>query len=364
MVALRILTLVAGGLAVVATLLSAIRTVVLPRAEPAGLTRAVFLLVRRLFDLVVRRLPTYAQRDRLMALYAPISLLLLPLAWVTAVGLGFTAVNWGNGVEGWRAAFVLSGSSLLTLGFAAPGDIPDTLVSFLEAFIGLGLVALLIAYLPSIYAAFSRREREVSLLEVRAGDPPSAVVMLERYQRIRGLDQLMEIWITWEQWFAEIQESHTSQGSLAFFRSPQPTQSWVTAAGTVLDAAALMVSTVDGPPSPEAQLCIRSGFVALRRVADFFGIPHDHDPAPDDPITVSRAEWEAACDRLASEGIAIRVDRDQAWRDFAGWRVNYDAVLVGLATLTMAPDAPWTGDRAQVLRPAGPVRRVRSRWSR
>ncbi len=362
--AVRILVLLGGFLVVVATLLSAIRTVVLPRGEPAGLTSAVFLSTRRVFDVVIHRLPRYEQRDRLMALYAPVSLLLLPLAWVIAVALGFTAMNWGNGVDGWRASFVLSGSSLLTLGFEKPGDLPDTVVAFLEAFIGLALVALLIAYLPSIYAAFSRREREVSLLEVRAGDPPSAVVMLERYQQIGGIDRLTEVWVAWEQWFAEIQESHTSQGSLAFFRSPQPTQSWVTAAGTVLDGASLMVSSVDGDSGPEAQLCIRAGFVALRRVADFFGIPHDPDPSADGPICVTRVEWDEGCDRLEAAGVAIRSDRDQAWIDFVGWRVNYDAVLVALAALTMAPDAPWSGERVRHQRATSPMRRVRRRWIR
>ncbi len=364
MIAVRLLVLLAGSALVASTLLSAIRTVVLPRAEAAGLTRALFLTTRRLFDLVIRRLPSYEQKDRLMGLYAPISLLTLPLVWVVLVNAAFTAINWGNGVDTWRRAFVLSGSSLLTLGYDKPGDLPDTVVSFLEAFLGLGLVALLIAYLPSIYDAFSRRERQVTLLEVRAGDPPSAVVMLRRYHSIHGLERLMDVWASWEEWFAEIQESHTSQGSLSFFRSSQPTQSWITAAGTVLDSAALVVSTVEGPPVPEAQLCIRAGSVALRRVANFFGIPHDPDPAPDDPISVTRAEWESACLDLEEGGVSLRADRDQAWRDFAGWRVNYDTVLLALAALTMAPAAPWTGDRSDPWRPPGPIRRLRARRTR
>lgn len=120
----------------------------------------------------------------------------------------------------------------------------------------------------------------------------------------------------------------------------------MTAAGAVLDAAALVVSTIDGERDPEAQLLIRSGYVSLRRLASYFGLAFDPDPRPDDPISVTREEFDEACERMAGAGVKLRADRDQAWRDFAGWRVNYDAVLLGLAGYTMAPPAPWSSDRA------------------
>ncbi len=101
------------------------------------------------------------------------------------------------------------------------------------------LALLLVTYLPSLYAAFSRREAQIALLEARAGSPPSGVDMIERYHRIDWLDRLTAVWEDWEAWFADIEETHTSLPALAFFRSPQPEQSWVTAAGAVLDGAAL-----------------------------------------------------------------------------------------------------------------------------
>ncbi|MGH2520419.1 MAG: hypothetical protein ACRDF8_11480, partial [Chloroflexota bacterium] len=153
-------------------------------------------------------------------------------------------------------------------------------------------------------------------------------------------------WEQWEVWFANIEESHTSLSALSFFRSPRPERSWVTAAGAVLDAAALHLSTVDVPRDAAAALCIRAGFIALRRIADFFDIAYDANPRPDDDISVERDEFDDACDRLAEAGIALRPDRDQAWHDFVGWRVNYDVVLVGLAGLTRAPQAPWSSDRS------------------
>jgi hypothetical protein len=335
------------GLAIVAgTLYSAIETFVLPRSANDPLTRVVFLSIRRLFDLRTKRARSYEERDRIMAFYAPIGLLSLPPVWLILILLGYMGMFWASGVPSWRDAFATSGSSLLTLGFMPLVDLPKQMLAFSEATIGLGLVALLIAYLPTMYAAFSRREAAVTMLEVRAGSPPSAVQMIERYHRIHGLDRLHEQWTTWEMWFADIEESHTSLAALSFFRSPRPEHSWLTAAGAVLDTAALVNSTLDVPHDPQADLCIRAGYLALRHIADFFRIPYNGNPKPDDPISISRQEFDAVCDDLNGEGIPLKTDREQAWRDFAGWRVNYDTVLLALAGLTMAPYAPWSSDRS------------------
>jgi hypothetical protein len=346
MLAARVLAFAAGAVAVGGVVLSALRSFVVPRAQPVRLTRVVFLAVHGPFEMLNRRTASYASRDARMALFAPVALLILPFAWLVLTGAGFTLLFWGNGVESWQRAFTLAGSSIVTLGFAAPGDVPDTVLSFLAAIVGLGLIALLIAYLPAIYAAFSHRESSVAMLEVRAGSPPSAVQMIVRYHAIHGMEELDGLWPHWEAWFAELEETHTSLASLPFLRSPQPDRSWVTAAGAVLDAASLVSSTLDRPRTPEAELCIRGGFVALRAIADFFGIRYDPDPQRGDDISITREEYDAACAELEEAGVALRADRDEAWLDFAGWRVNYDTVLIALAALVMAPEAPWSADRA------------------
>jgi hypothetical protein len=336
------------GLCLVAwAVFSAIQTFVLPRSAPDVITRAVFLFMRRVFDLRLKRARTYLERDRIMAFYAPFGLMALLPTWYAIVMLGYMGMYWGVGVLSWHEDFLLSGSSLLTLGFATVETPLQTVLVFSEAVIGLILVALLIAYLPTMYAAFSRRETAVTLLEVRAGNPPSAIEMLLRYSRIHGLDQLGDIWHTWENWFAEIEESHTSLPALVFFRSPQPEHSWVTAAGAVLDCAALTLAAVDIPPDASAALCLRAGYLALRRISDFFAYPYNPDPHfPATPITVTRAEFDAALDSLAANSIPLKADREQAWKDFGGWRVNYDEVLRYLAAFTLAPEAPWSSDRA------------------
>jgi hypothetical protein len=252
---------------------------------------------------------------------------------------------WALGVQPWYDAFLLSGSSLLTLGFAPVDGLAQTMLAFSEATLGLGLIALLIAYLPTMYTTFSRREATVTMLEVHAGSPPSAVTMIERFHRIHGLERLGEQWATWEIWFTELEESHTTFTPLVFFRSPKPDHSWVTAAGAVLDAASLAASTLDIPHDFQANLCIRAGYLALRSIADSFGISYDADPAPSDPISITRQEFDAVYDHLVSHGVPLKPDQDQAWRDFAGWRVNYDTVLLALAKMVMAPYAPWSSDR-------------------
>lgn len=345
----------AGIFVAVATLGSAVRAVVVPRGVPTLITRRVFFVMRRVFRLRMGKGDNYLRRDRIMANYGPFSLLALLISWLLLEVGAFTAIFWALGAKSLKIAFAISGSSLTTLGFATADDLPTRAAGIIEAMIGLILLALLITYLPSIYAAFSRREQQVATLEVRAGYPPNPATMLERLHQIGWMDRLPTVWATWETWFIDIEETHTSFPAIAFFRSPQPYHSWVTAAGVVLDTAALSVSTLDRPRDADAELCIRAGTVAMRRIATFFRIPHDPDPRPDDPISIKRAEYDTVVDRLEAAGLPLKPDREQAWRDFAGWRVNYDTVLIELAALVMAPPAEWSTDRLGMIgRKTGP----------
>jgi hypothetical protein len=341
----RVLLVLAGLALVSVAFFSAVRTFVLPRSAPDPVVRVVFRSLRRAFNALTRRSRDYTEADAIMAFFAPTALLALLPVWLVLIAAGYACLFWVVDEKTWYEALVLSGSSLLTLGFARADGWVNVLLSFSEAVLGLMLVAILIAYLPTIYAAFSRREAAVSLLEVRAGSPPSAVEMILRFNRLHGLDRLSELWPDWELWFTEIEESHTSLAALVFFRSPKPERSWVTAAGAVLDAAALTNAAVDIPHDLQADLTIRAGFLALRSIADFFGLKYNPNPRPTDPISITREEFDAACDRMGAAGVPLKADREQAWRDFAGWRVNYDTVLVALALITMAPYAPWSSDR-------------------
>jgi hypothetical protein len=361
--ALAVIAFPVGLLIVVSTVLSAVETLVVPRAIPLRITRAVFLAMRALFGLRGRRATSFRERERDMALYGPLSLFTLAASWLTLTGLGYMLMYWSLGVRPWRAAMALSGSSIFTLGFAAPRTFPTTVLVFSEAIFGIGLLAMLISYLPSVYQSFSRREATVAALDVRAGTPPTAATMLIRFSTIEGWGRLNDNWRTWEAWFVDVTETHTSLPALVFFRSPHWEHSWVTASGAVLDAASLVASTVDRPRSPDAELCIRAGYIALRRIADFFGIDHPPDPHwPAEPISIDRREFDDVCRQLTEAGVPLKPDLEQAWRDFAGWRVNYDRVLLSLASLTMAPYAPWSSDRSMLYR-RPPLRRRRTQSS-
>ncbi len=341
----RVAVFAVGAGLLVATLGSAVRTVILPRGIQAKLATAVFLTTRVIFRIRVGRTPSYERRDRVMAGYGPVSLLTLALVWQLATGTAYTAMFWAEGTRPLRAALTMSGSSLYTLGFQHPDTLFGTLLSFSEAALGLGLLALLISYLPTLYNAFSRREVFVAQLEVRAGSPPSGATMIERYANIGWLGGMTSLWERWEGWFVELEETHTSFPALVFFRSPQPEHSWITAAGAMLDGAALVSSTL-AEHDPDAEIMLRAGYLSLRRIADYFAIPYNASPSPTDPISVARDEYDEVYDRLERAGIDLKPDRDQAWRDFVGWRVNYDTVLITLAAFVVAPAAPWSSDRS------------------
>ncbi len=351
---LHVFVFTAGFVAVILTVFSAVSTFVLPRSTRSLLNRLVFVQLRKAFDFLLHFARTYRRRDAIMAYYAPIGLLTLLPVWYFLIWLGYAAMYWALGAGDPVTVLQLSGSSLFTLGFAAPHGLWTSALALSEAMLGLLMVALLIAYLPTMYAAFSRREQTVNMLEVRAGTPPSALEMLLRFNRIHGLDKLGEYWRTWEAWFADIEESHSTLAALVFFRSPRPETSWITAAGAVLDAASLTLSALDVPYELSAALCIRAGYLSLHQITHSFGIPLPHDPHfPADPISIRREEFDAILAELAAKGLPIKADREQAWKDFAGWRVNYDRSLVALCALVMAPFAPWSSDRVPTAEQAG-----------
>ena len=253
MILFRILVALLGGALAAYTFYSALLTFVVPRSASNFLSGVVFRTVRFGFDWIAGRLPTYEQRDSLMAVFAPLSLVLLVPFWLLLIALGFSLIYWALGITPWREAFIASGSSLLTLGYATFDNLGFHLFAFSEAVIGLVLVAMLIAYLPTMYSAFSQRETNVAMLEVRAGWPPTAPELIWRLHGMESdASDKRRFWESWETWFTEIDESHTSLAALVFFRSPRAGQSWVVAAGVVLDAAAFTSidhrRTFSGPP--------------------------------------------------------------------------------------------------------------------
>lgn len=324
---------------------SAVRTFVVPRGgAPDRLTRGTFVLVRTALEVPLQR-ASKQTRERALAYYAPMALLALPVIWLGCVLLGYTAIYWALGTSSWGESITISRLSLLYLGSNISGIPGGTVVAFSETVLSLLLAAILVSYLPAIYSAFSQREQIVTGLETMAGSPPTPLKMIKRYHLIKGMGHISDQWPAWQEWFEMVEESHTALVPLVFYRSPQPDRHWVTAAGAILDSASLVASTLDRPRDPRAELCIRAGYLCLQRVAAPLGIPFKEEPNPTDPISVTREEYDAVCDALAELGVHVKEDRDQTWKDFVGWRVNYDAVLIGLAVITSAPNGVWSSDR-------------------
>ena len=183
---------------------------------------------------------------------------------------------------------------------------------YIEAGIGLVLLALLIAFIPTLYQSFQRREYAVSRLTVRAGIPATPWGVLEIAASVDSYQRLDELWREWEAWFIDVGETHTTLVILNYYRSPNPDQTWIGSAARVLDAAALFQAAVDAEPSPTAGLCIRAGWLSLRRIADYFKVPYPTDLHKNIPISISREEFEIVLDRLARVGVPILADRDVA----------------------------------------------------
>lgn len=340
------IALVVGILIVLATVTSAARTVVLPHGQPPRLTRIVFGVMRAIFTPFARLARNRRVRHRIYSLYAPAALLTLPIAWLSLSLTGFTFVFWGLGTEPLVDAFKLAGSSAFTIGFYDVDDVPRLVASFLSAGLTISVLGiLLVTYLPTMYSAYTSRETAITALESYAGEPPRPIELLTRVHLIDGWQELRELWTDWRMTFAEIRETHTALPAVAMFQSSHPYRTWVGAVGALLDATAIH-EAIHEAGDPDAQLCIRSGFLALREIADQFGFTHDPNPSPDDPISVDRSEFDRVIAALADVGLAMDRTGDAAWEAFAGWRVNYDTVLNQLAHLTGAHDVSLARERS------------------
>ena len=342
---------------------SVIATVVVPRRIRSGLTRAVGIMVDVPFHSLADRFDSYEPRDRILAAQAPIQLILLIVVWLAVFEVGFSLVLWPSmGTAGLPGAFALAGSSLCTLGYLVPSSGTQRAVADVASFVGLGTVALQIGYLPTLYAAFNRRETLVTMLDSRAGVPSWGPELLARTHYglgsgVSAMEELPELFEDWERWSADVSESHATYLALINFRSPRPLSSWLTAQLAVLDAAALYLSLLpDAPGAVSARLCLRGGFTCLGTIARArgFAIPEEADP--NDGISLTYEEFVDAIDRLAVVDFPVGRTTEEAWIDFVGWRINYEPAAYALARAVDAPPALWSGPRRHPIPAIPPLR--------
>jgi hypothetical protein len=351
-----------GALLIVTGWSSVIGTLIVPRAVGSWLTRWVDRVVIAAYRLVTGAIDEYGTRDRILATQAAAILLTQLATWLAIAFAGFSLMLWPFASRGLSAAFTDAGSSIFTLGFSEPpGAAPAALV-FLAAATGLTVVALQIGYLPTLYAAFNRRETEVALLNARSGVPSWGPELLARTHYALGtgvstLDTLPDLYERWERWAADVAESHTTYLPLVRFRSPGGLSSWVTSLLAVLDSAALILTLApDRAPDVPARLCLRGGFQCLRRIARAMGLEVPEEADPSAGITLTYEEFLDAVHRLREVGFPISRDPADAWPEFVGWRVNYERTAYWIARAVDAAPALWSGSRHYPVSPIPPRR--------
>jgi hypothetical protein len=344
----------AGLLLAVFTFLSVLRTLIVPRAYTS---RLAGLLARSIFGLalvLVRRTTEYQRQDRVLAVVAPLSLVGLLFAWLALFLIGYTLMVWPFAGGPIDVPFLEAGSAMFTLGFVAGEETGPTPLLFAAAATGPTIIAMQIAYLPTLYAAFNRREVLVTLLETRAGAPAWGPELLARHQLVGITDSLPSFYAEWERWAADVAESHATYPMLVWFRSAHAMESWVGALLAVMDSAAMYLALAPSRAPSEARLCLRMGYTCMRRIAETVEIPFDDDPKPDDLIELTRFEFEQGVAHLERVGFPMERTVEDAWPHFHGWRVNYESVAYALADRTVAPPALWSGERRHLAGPPIP----------
>jgi hypothetical protein len=337
---------VAGLLIVVATWGSTVRTLVVPRGQASRLGAFVARkLVRNAFQWTANRFDDYEVKDRILARSAPMSLLAVLVAWLLMFLLGYGLMIWPFEDGTLASALRQAGSSMLTLGFESSSEPAVTAIDFAAGATGLIVVALQIAYLPTLYGSFNRRETLVTMLQSRAGAPAWGAELLARTDLSNLESELPFFYAEWERWAADVAETHSTYPVLVWFRSPHPLRSWIVGLVAVLDSAALLNSLNPSTVPPQARLALRMGFTALRYIADVLRIPYDPDPFPDDPIELTYEEFLGGIHRMQQAGHEIERTPEEAWQHFRGWRVNYEGIAYAIADLVTAPPGPWSGPR-------------------
>jgi hypothetical protein len=317
----------------------AFESVILPRrvTRKFRLTRAFYRITWQSSRFLVSLLPSRKTRETLLGFYGPISLLVLIGVWAVGLVLGFGLMQFGAGsavnVAGNQPSlwtdFYLSGTTFFTLGLGdvVPRSGLARALVVAEAGFGFGFLAAIIGYLPFIYGSFSKREVEISLLDSRAGTPPTAGELLRRHSYEGGREALRELLKDWELWCAELMESHLSYPVLAFFRSQHDNQSWVAALTAILDACALLKVGIDGACERQAQLTFAIARHAVVDLSQVFGtqprvLPNDR---------LSPADLGRLRATLAENGMRLR-DGTEAEQQLVEVRSTYEPYIYALAT--------------------------------
>ena len=342
-----------GGVLLAVILWDAFETIILPRrvTRRFRLTGAFYRYTAAPWLLVARHMKPGRRREGFLGVFGPLSILALFGVWAGGLILSFAMVQWAGmsflegraGLQAFRAELYFSGTSFFTLGLGdvAPHTPLARLITVLESGTGFGFLAVVISYLPVLYGAFSRREVNISLLDARAGSPPTAAELLRRHTRQQNLESLAEYLRAWETWAAELMESHLSYPVLCYFRSQHNNQSWVSALGTILDTCALLVAHTEGTLRWQAELTFAIARHALVDLAQALFIP---------PRATAAERFDAATlaelrQILGACGAPLCKAR-QAEETLRQLRQMYEPFLCGFSETLLMPLPAWVTAQA------------------
>lgn len=345
---MRWIAAVVGIVMVLGVLWDAFETMIMPRTpqRKVRLTKLFYLYTWKPWSALVRHIGPGEQREALLNVYGPLSLIMLLVIWAVGLIFGFALVQWGSGADivgpdGRANLGTLvygSGVTFLTLGYGdvIPRDGLGRVLTVFEAGTGFSFLAIVIGYLPVVFQSFSNREINISLLDEHAGSPPSAGELLRRHGVDDSVDSIDQFLHEWERWAAEVLESHLSYPTLCYWRSQHENQNWLAALTMILDACALVMTGVDGTTARQARLTFAMARHAAIDLTQLFTMPLT-EPLPD---RLPPAELRRLRTLLVEAGVALR-DGPEADRHLAELRAMYEPYVVALANMLLLSLPPW-----------------------
>jgi hypothetical protein len=346
--AMHVLSVIAGIALILIVLLDAFESVVLPRRVHRGYRISVWYFRRawRNWSFVARRIQSASRREGMLGYFGPLSLLILLGLWAVALILGFALVQYGAGdhvtLNDRPVTFGLllyhSGETFYTLGYGdvVPNSGLSRALSVAEAGMGFAFLGVVIGYLPVIYAAFSTREIEISLLDARAGSPPTAFELLSRYGKDKDQKVLDQMLRGWELWSARLLESHLSYPPLTFFRSQHNNQSWLSALTVMLDTTSLIIAGIDGVARDQAKLTFAMARHAVVDLAQVVNAKFD----PYAPDRLSAEEIDEFRQKLMARGLELHMG-EEVTNKLETMRAMYEPYAQAIAENLLITLPPW-----------------------
>jgi len=349
---MRTLIFIAGIACLFIVLIDAFQTIILPRRASGRfrLTHIFYRITWPPWAFLAKRLKEANKRESVYSYYGPMSLILLLVVWAGGMVMGFALIFQALGSPfndamqgaGFRSDLYVSGTTLFTLGL---GDVTPRSpwareLVILESGTGLGFLAVVMGYFPVLYSAFSRREVSISLLDARAGSPPTAAELLRRHAYDGGNHALSLLLVEWERWSAELLESHISYPLLCYFRSQHNNQSWISALTSILDTSALMIAGVQGHEARQAQLTFAMARHALVDLAQIFSL----DPTKNAPDRLTPERYEQLYDLLCQSGVSVCRD-GHSFERLRDMRELYEGYAAALSEYLGMPLPPWVAEQ-------------------